>query len=760
MADRKITQMTPALAGDVTDADQLLIADVSASPGDLGSKSLSMLEAKRALAMGTAALATEQSLDGLQQQIDALSSGMLIVGAWDAGSGAFPATRPDGTPVHAGDAWIVTGTGTVDGEPFAVADRLVALTDGGGATYPGHWLRSPHADDQRYDFASKAALVAAAIPAEVLVARVVRSGMVLTYARDTGGATELVDGSHWRLVSGAHYASVLAALSDSYPYDAGDAVTAGLTVAAIHGYAVVASDPDVTTAGGVGLRVQPDQQGWYHLDAFGAAGDGSTDDSARLTKAISRGKVQLGARMYAVAGIQPVSNMHIRGRARNTTWRTSGLVCTVAGGAIFSDPTSAPIYSVTLEDFHADCTATGCRFYDSASQVKYSGGFRFVNLVASCNFLLLFRFCPIYLLIDDCLFGQTGNRLGGSQEFRIMEAWSDSNASLVNHNQVRNTRHYNVHGATTAVAAYTLRHGAKWRFENCSMEQFTNGYVADAAAFMALNWEGGWIEAINAPQVFRTRIDAAAPSNIAGGPIRIAGSQIDILNSTCEYLIVNGNGTVDVQDINIRGNGPEFRLASQPSQIAFARNIYAPAAPLLQQYMQERGAIYQGRLTPWRNGIVPASLSVSSTGVAPTLSGATSAYTGEASARIAAGDGAQVIYRQVPTELLQSINDGRAVVALVGRWEAAAAFYARACYWVNVTPTHANVTASAANADAIGASYGTNVGVSSCPVFIPATLTSFHVGFVLNGGDVGKFFALEGLHLLASDQKPTLPFFV
>ena len=81
MADRKITQMTPALAGDVTDADQLLIADVSASPGDMGSKSLSMLEAKRALAMGSSALATGASVAGLQQQIDALSSGMLIIGA-------------------------------------------------------------------------------------------------------------------------------------------------------------------------------------------------------------------------------------------------------------------------------------------------------------------------------------------------------------------------------------------------------------------------------------------------------------------------------------------------------------------------------------------------------------------------------------------------------------------------------------------------------------------------------------------------------
>lgn len=78
----------------------------------------------------------------LQGQIDALSSGVTIVGEWAASSGAFPTTRPDTTAIQAGDAWIVSAAGTVGGEAFAVSDRLIAL-GAGGLTYAGNWVRAP-----------------------------------------------------------------------------------------------------------------------------------------------------------------------------------------------------------------------------------------------------------------------------------------------------------------------------------------------------------------------------------------------------------------------------------------------------------------------------------------------------------------------------------------------------------------------------------------------------------------------------------------
>ncbi|WP_449044207.1 hypothetical protein [Paracoccus versutus] len=77
----------------------------------------------------------------LQDRIASFESGTRIVGDWDASSGAFPAARPDASPVEAGDQWNVTGAGTVDGVDFAAGDILTALADGGGETYADTWSR-------------------------------------------------------------------------------------------------------------------------------------------------------------------------------------------------------------------------------------------------------------------------------------------------------------------------------------------------------------------------------------------------------------------------------------------------------------------------------------------------------------------------------------------------------------------------------------------------------------------------------------------
>lgn len=71
---------------------------------------------------------------------------VLVVGEWDASSGAFPTQRPDTSTIEAGDTWIVSVDGTVDEVNFAVPDRLIALQDGGGATYNGNWLRVGYSD--------------------------------------------------------------------------------------------------------------------------------------------------------------------------------------------------------------------------------------------------------------------------------------------------------------------------------------------------------------------------------------------------------------------------------------------------------------------------------------------------------------------------------------------------------------------------------------------------------------------------------------
>ncbi|QFG38068.1 hypothetical protein BDE18_0681 [Paracoccus pantotrophus] len=120
----------------------------------------------------------------LQDRITSFESGTRIVGDWDASSGAFPAARPDASPIEAGDQWNVTGAGTVDGVSFAPGDILTALADGGGETYADTWSRRAGTatiaaqvsttepgvsvqhflDYANYVFPSRAALLAVGIP--------------------------------------------------------------------------------------------------------------------------------------------------------------------------------------------------------------------------------------------------------------------------------------------------------------------------------------------------------------------------------------------------------------------------------------------------------------------------------------------------------------------------------------------------------------------------------------------------------------------
>lgn len=94
---------------------------------------------------------TLANLEGeVRRAIDAavgvLSSGVRVVGAWNAASGGFPTARPDASPIQSGDAWIVTGAGTQDNVAFDLTDRLLALTAGGGVAYASNWLRIGYSD--------------------------------------------------------------------------------------------------------------------------------------------------------------------------------------------------------------------------------------------------------------------------------------------------------------------------------------------------------------------------------------------------------------------------------------------------------------------------------------------------------------------------------------------------------------------------------------------------------------------------------------
>jgi len=63
-----------------------------------------------------------------------------------------------------------------------------------------------------------------------------------------------------------------------------------------------ATDHHVTTAGGVKLYVKPGASGRYNIKAFGAKGDGTTDDSAAIQSAVDLGKSSTGITIFFPRG--------------------------------------------------------------------------------------------------------------------------------------------------------------------------------------------------------------------------------------------------------------------------------------------------------------------------------------------------------------------------------------------------------------------------------------------------------------------------
>lgn len=604
----------------------------------------------------------------------------------------------------------------------------------------------------------KAEFLSAPINPATRFARVMGDGLELVYRRDPAGATRHRDGSRWRLLSGAHYPDVASLRAARHPFDPGDSLRAGS-----FGYVTLAADrtaaPDLVTAGGTALAVEPDRDGYVDLDAFGAAGDGRTDDSAALTRAIARGKVRLGPHTYAVNEIQPVTGMRIEGPGGEFEAGRYGLVCKVEGGAIFRDRDEEPIYAVTLHGFFADAHARGILFYDSPSQKKYSGGFRIRRLEISNNFQLLFRAVPIYWVIDDCNFGFYGSRQDWRQEFRIFEAWSDSATCPVNLNRVVATTHYHCAAGETFGAAYTLRCGASWTFENCSAEQFDSAFVVDARSFSTLRWQNGWIEHINAATIFRSTLDQKAPFVLNGSPTVIDGVKLFVGNSVCQTLIENHNGLVSISNINILGHDPAFRVVADPWLVALLQNVYHGQTPAFDTGVVEQRRVSMGRLSPWRNGIPGNRLRVVSGRVQ--LTSQVSALTGEETSLLGlrGGSNSRAVALEVPLRLLTSVANGYLTLVGIGAWQdmGRGERHVSAAYWANTDPADSPTILAPPEQTLTRTDMG--LGLTRVVCFVPPNPQSFHIGLVLTSGEDGKFL-LEGLHLLIGDTICNQPFFV
>ncbi|WP_226578924.1 sialate O-acetylesterase [Acuticoccus sediminis] len=82
-------------------------------------------------------------LDAVRDRINSLASAVVMRGGWAASSGTFPG----GGSAQAGDAWIVTATGTIDGVEFTASDRIIATADNASTTtFAGNWFKADYTD--------------------------------------------------------------------------------------------------------------------------------------------------------------------------------------------------------------------------------------------------------------------------------------------------------------------------------------------------------------------------------------------------------------------------------------------------------------------------------------------------------------------------------------------------------------------------------------------------------------------------------------
>lgn len=82
-------------------------------------------------------------LDTIESRVNALDAAVVLKGAWDASAGTFPGS---GT-AQAGDSYIVSVAGTVDGIAFSINDRVLAILDNAStSTYANNWLKLDYTD--------------------------------------------------------------------------------------------------------------------------------------------------------------------------------------------------------------------------------------------------------------------------------------------------------------------------------------------------------------------------------------------------------------------------------------------------------------------------------------------------------------------------------------------------------------------------------------------------------------------------------------
>lgn len=98
-------------------------------------------------------------LDAIETRVNELDASVVLMGTWDASVGTFPGSGS----AQAGESWIVSTGGTVDGVEFVANDRLIAIVDNASTSvYANNWHKADYTDQVQSVFGRTGAVTAQA----------------------------------------------------------------------------------------------------------------------------------------------------------------------------------------------------------------------------------------------------------------------------------------------------------------------------------------------------------------------------------------------------------------------------------------------------------------------------------------------------------------------------------------------------------------------------------------------------------------------
>ncbi|MCH8240348.1 MAG: hypothetical protein IIB62_09930, partial [Proteobacteria bacterium] len=146
------------------------------------------------------------NLDAIEIRVNELDAAVILQGTWNASAGTFPG----GGAAQAGHSYIVSVAGTVNGVPFALNDRIIAITDNASTTiFAGNWHKADYSDQVVTVFGRNGAVAAQAGDYTALKITNVPAGNIV--ATNVQAALNELDGEKAALAHG----HTLADISDS-----------------------------------------------------------------------------------------------------------------------------------------------------------------------------------------------------------------------------------------------------------------------------------------------------------------------------------------------------------------------------------------------------------------------------------------------------------------------------------------------------------------------------------------------------------------